>query len=79
MFALITRGAECIYFQVVAGCASVPAYTVVATFSNGLFSPDSDDVGIFLECLPNNGFKVVFLRKLYEFRMLAKLFSDIKL
>jgi len=48
------------YYQVVAGCASVPAYTVVATFTNGVFSQDTDDVGIFLECLPNNGVKVNF-------------------
>ena len=49
------------FYQVVAECGSVAAYTVVATFSNGVFSPDSDDVGIFLECLPNNGFTVKIL------------------
>ena len=33
--------------KVVAECGSVPAYTVVATFSNGVFSQDTDDVGVF--------------------------------
>jgi len=47
-----------IELQLLFNCDKVAHYTVVATFTNGIFDNDTGDVGIFLECLPNNGFKV---------------------